>query len=148
MKNKIIKQYSELVNDMSIAHDNIVNDLRFHINLLKKRVFELEGRDVETEIKKLESPMPEDLIEENKKLKKELQSLKVKVGQMKSKTEKKAEPKKPANKKNKSYFVTCQTCGKSFFAKGKNAKHCKTCKKAKAAQYAREYYHKTKTESE
>lgn len=145
MKNNIIKYYSDLVNDMSIAHDNIVNDLRFHINLLEKRVFELEGRDVETEIKKLESPMPEDLVEENKRLKKELQSLKIKVGQMKSKTEKKPEPKKPAKKST--YLVTCQECGKGFMAKGKNAKFCKACKKAKAAAYANKYYHKTKAQT-
>lgn len=147
MKKDIINKYSELINDMSIAHDSIVNDLRFHINLLEKRVLELEGRDVEAELKKLESPMPDDLVEENKKLKKELQSLRIKVGQMKSKTEKKAEPKKPAKKKSGTYLVTCQVCGKDFVSKSKNAKYCKSCKKAKAAEYANKYYHKTKAES-
>lgn len=147
MKRDIINKYSELINDMSIAHDNIVNDLRFHINLLEKRVHELEGRDIEDEIKKLESPMPEDLVEENKKLKKELQSLKIKVGQMKSKTTKKAEPKKPAKKSSGTYLVTCQVCGKDFVSRGKTAKYCKACKKAKSAEYARKYYHKTKAKS-
>ena len=64
---------------------------------------------------------------------------------MKSKTEKKAEPKKTAKKS--AYLVTCQGCGKGFMAKGKNAKFCKACKKTKAASYARTYYHKTKAQT-
>ena len=72
MKNNIIKYYSDLVNDMSIAHDNIVNDLRFHINLLEKRVLELEGRNVDKALNEYDELESSDLVEENKKTQKRI----------------------------------------------------------------------------
>lgn len=117
MKNNIINQYSQLINDMKVAHDKIVTDLWQHINLLEKENLELKDERAKREIEK-------QVKESNKE------------------TEAKKSVKKPAKKpssKKGSFLVTCQVCGKSFFAKSKTAKYCKACRKEKNREYQRKW---------
>lgn len=118
----------------------------------KKRVLELEGKGVEQALDEFNevvmAPHEETVAKymaengrlrlENEKLRKEVRSIRAKLGkttQAKTPTARK----EPAKHGKGSVMVTCQVCGKGFFAKSKSAKYCKACRKEKNREYQRKW---------
>lgn len=151
----IEKKYQQLIHDMQRAYDGTCDTLKYHINELKKTIAEKNE-----EIEKLKGgDQIQKEADECKRLKEDLAAARAsaeawetrfytlvhqygidlnKPVEKKNVEKAKKQVKKPSPKKG-SFLITCQVCGKSFFAKSKSAKYCKACRKEKNREYQRKW---------